>query len=172
MSATEFHRGAVRRTGGCSATRSVLLLGEDNPQSSDPEHSLYPSPPGCAGDRLRRLIAGLDHANYMGLWRTNLCSPTLDSKSAIHRGWELLGADVPWTKIVCLGVKVAKVMGWASRLVLFESSRIELNERVFELLYLPHPSGRCFVWNDPESVPLAVNALTNMEPRIPWGVTL
>lgn len=170
MSTFEYHLGAVRATTGHRNTRSILLLGEDNPQSSDPDCALWPEPSGCAGERLKNRIMGLDRASYLSLWRTNLCNPTWDSREARTRAWSLIGRDVPWTNIICLGAKVAKIMGWASPLILWETSRIELNERVFTLLYLPHPSGRCFVWNDPESYSLAMNALVNLDASIPWGV--
>jgi hypothetical protein len=50
----------------------VILVGENNPYSSDPEFALYCHPPGCAAYRLRRIL-GLPQHQYLALHRTNLC---------------------------------------------------------------------------------------------------
>ena len=43
-------RSALRDTP--DACGRILLCGEDNPVSAEPEHALYPLPDNCAGHRL------------------------------------------------------------------------------------------------------------------------
>lgn len=51
-----------------------LLVGEANPYGGDPSFALYPSPPWCSGERLCRLVLGLDPDEYLGRFdRQNLC---------------------------------------------------------------------------------------------------
>lgn len=151
-----------------SASRRVLVVGEDNPLSSHPEHALFNSPSGCAGHRLQSKVMRLESRTYLALWRTNLCSPTWNAKEALHRWFRLTASDVPWTKIVCLGAKVSGVAS-VKKNEMYEVSRLDVGCRTFSVLRLPHPSGRCFEWNDETSYHLAMIGLKKLEPELPWG---
>lgn len=167
----------------------VLLLGEDNPQSSEPEHALYNWPEGCAGHRLQSKIFGLDGDEYLNLWRTNLCNPTWSTAAARERARLLLGLVAPpWDTIVMLGAKVAKIVGYP-KMPAFSSCRIvpdlELGGLAakydrfgdafapspgeFQLVYLPHPSGRCREWNEPANYGRARMLMRACVPEINWG---
>lgn len=173
------YEGAVRETvdrAGFDDLGSVLLLGEDNPVSSSPVHQLYPRPAGCAGHRLFSLILGLKNEDdYMAIWRTNLCSPSWDAGAARRRAWTLMGPEVPWHAIIMLGRKVATVFdvttarGHYDTLEPFTSGEIDTGGRMFRLISLPHPSGRCREWNDPRSALRARSLLRLHCPAIPWG---
>lgn len=104
----------------------------------------------CAGWRLRNHILKIPRSNYLSIWRTNLCNPTWDSKEAYHRALDLVREDCPWTNIIMLGRKVAKIFKVVTGSIVDEFGRIHVSEgsRTFSIYSLPHPSGRCFAWND------------------------
>ena len=169
------HLGACRESRDGGECR-VLLLGEDNPQSAEPEHALYPYPPGCAGDRLREIV-GLDEDAYLGLWRTNLCSPKWSVKAARERSLDLLNHDAPWSVIVLLGAKVAKVFeAHVGALAPFTTGHVYgaygpdgQSPKRFAVVALPHPSGRNRIWNDPRRKFQAQILLRQFAPEIRWG---
>lgn len=168
----ERHRGAVRKSAGEINSRQILLVGEDNPQSVADEHALYPYPPNCAGERLCNRILALPWTDdYLALWRTNLCTPSWSDKQAGRRAWELLGAEVPWTKIVLLGRKVSKIFEPICNVTLesFTIGRIDTGHRTFTVASLPHPSGRCREWNNAENYERARSVMRTLAPDIAWG---
>lgn len=132
---------------------SILLVGEDNPQSADPAHALWPWPRGCAGNRLMGIL-GLTDDQYRALWRTNLCNPTWSAKAARKRAEHLLEHDPDdspnWGRIVMLGAKVAGVFGkiFGVKFEPFGSRRLGCAGYTHTMVYLPHPSGRNLLWND------------------------
>lgn len=158
------HAGAHRYAPAIPSCR-VLLLGEDNPQSADPRHALYPYPEGCAGHRLATRILDLSTGSYMSIWRTNLCNPRWSTPAARERAKLLVDPVVghPWKVIVMLGRKVADAVcraldmrdsetGKPVGIDAFDSRtigwRIGEVEHKLELVALPHPSGRSLVYND------------------------
>lgn len=182
--AVRVSRSLLDEVAGCR----VLLLGEDNPQSSEPEHALYPYPEGCAGNRLQSDILQVETSTYLGLWRTNLCCPSWSTKAARARAAALLELrDPPWDTIVMLGAKVAGIVG-RPNMEPFESCRrvaapepgvavrFDLFGEAFapipgelQLVYLPHPSGRCRAWNDPGAAARARMVMRSCVPEINWG---
>jgi hypothetical protein len=169
-------KGAVRQYVGDAPqiTRQLLLVGEDNPQSSAEEHALYPYPVNCAGERLcNRIFAMPRTGHYLSIWRTNLCNTRWTDKQAGKRAWELLSQDAPWTKLVLLGRKVAKVYEPICNISLepFAIGRIDTGHRVFTVVSLPHPSGRCREWNDPNSFERARDVMRTIAPDIAWGAS-
>jgi hypothetical protein len=144
---------------------TVLLLGEDNPQSADPEHALFPHPPGCAGARLQTNIMGISMRNYLGMWRTNLCQGKWSARKAGARAAELLVPNMPWSTIILLGRKVADAAGYEDPLF---TVRVTHDGRV-KLISLPHPSGRNRAWNDAYNIARARSMLIDAVPGIPWG---
>lgn len=183
------HLGACRTAFEDSnpACARVLMIGEDNPQSAEPEHALYCAPDGVAGHRLQSKILGISRLDYLAIWRANLCCPTWNLREARERARVLLPQAkhledaVPWEIVVLLGAKVAKVVTdvlgvmpmrpfdyrrWCRAYV--EVPR-KVTIRSEPLVCLPHPSGRCRAWNDPSTVHKARAAMASAVPEIPWG---
>lgn len=124
-----------------------LLVGEANPYGGDPEFALYPSPPGCSGDRLCRLVMGLDPDDYIDRFdRVNLCPSAWELTEARSRAAHLLAdARSRAAPVVLLGAKVARACGVAFdpfTVVAGDASRAVL-------VVLPHPSGLSRAWNVP-----------------------
>lgn len=166
---------------------TILLLGEDNPQSDDPRHALFPEPPGCAGNRLQEKIFKVDHALYLAMWRTNLCNPTWELQAARARALVIapqaatVADAVPWKTIVLLGAKVMRAFAEAHsipemppfaerrwcRAYVETPGNVSVHSE--PLIYLPHPSGRSQAWNAPAAVHRARALLAVAAPEIPWG---
>jgi hypothetical protein len=120
-----------------------LLVGESNPYGSDPRFALYPAPDGCSGHRLCCLVLGMRRADYLREFeRKNLCDGPWDMLAARRRAQELRTWKAP---IILLGAKVARAFEFDP----FEPFVVTDGGRT---LVLPHPSGRCRVWNDPLAV--------------------
>ncbi len=189
------HAGACRTAFRVTpeACGRVLLVGEDNPLSSAPEHALFCHPPGCAGARLQSDILGVSRATYLALWRTNLCSPKWSAPAARDRAHDLLfDAARPWSTIVLLGRKVADVFarvlepsarsplsGKRAEFSPFSSTRLDDRGRWVDhlipqqydvtIVSLPHPSGRNLLWNDARRIADARVLLAEVVPEIAWG---
>lgn len=157
----------------------VLVVGEDNPQSSDPRDALFPYPVGCAGHRYADMITDIGAATHLATWRTNLCNPRWSAKAARERVLELLVKDAPWTVIVMLGRKVAGAFSQVLALEIdgrkFEfdaftffdmhkSNGEPFGSRDFTIVSLPHPSGRNLVWNDQAQIHRARALLARVAP--------
>lgn len=163
---------------------SILLLGEDNPQSSRPEFQLYPRPSGCAGHRLQSTVLELPEYHYLAIWRANLCSPTWNSLAARQRMWKLLDVETPWTTIVALGRKVAKTFELALETkIVFDRDGVDSGPMKLEpfstasfgakrVVSLPHPSGRCREWNDASAFTRAQSLMRLVAPTVRWGGAL
>lgn len=178
------HLGATRIVGPDEMNK-ILLVGEMNPLSIDPEYALYHLPHGCAGYRLQSKILGLAASrHYLTMWRTNLCTGDWDLDAARARAAELVGSRVPWEVVIMLGAQVskafAKVIGvpvdpFTSRTVagihLAKHAGLpgEGYNTAFTFASLPHPSGRNTSWNDRENITRARRLLTKIAPRVPWG---
>lgn len=161
----------------------VLLLGEDNPQSSDPRHALYPLPAGCAGSRLQDRILDVGMAPYLATWRTNLCSPRWSLSQARLRARALISRAAPWDIIIALGAKVAHVMGelttvgtrypkWTPftvRTAVNDGVNQDVPTPLLRVVYLPHPSGRNLVWNSGDAVSTARHLIREVVPGYPAG---
>jgi hypothetical protein len=198
------HRGACREPLNLSVSEhpgwdkdldltcaSILFVGEDNPQSTAPEHALYNYPPRCAGNRLQERILGLHEDLYLACWRTNRCVGGWSMKVARERALRVLfQEDAPWSVIVMLGRKVAEafaVVVGGTPLSPFKffasapaiSARLSMNRDFVPndeddasyptLISLPHPSGRNLIWNDPQVALNARAMLRQIAPEMPWG---
>lgn len=135
--------------------KKPLLVGEDNPYGSDPQYALYPRPLNASGDRLARKVMGLTAREYLRRFdRVNLCAGKWSAKEASRRAGELVreGRDV----YVLLGAKVARAFG-ATTFEPFTSRTLNVwgpKAKVVDppsssqtVIFLPHPSGRCTLWN-------------------------
>lgn len=133
-----------------------LLVGEANPyqdNAEDADHfALYPEPPNASGGRLCRFVMGLDARTYLRSFdRTDLCFPKWSWLMARRRAAELVAERAPGDVIVLCGAKVAKAFGLPS-----DPFRVYgLNEEHGPMplrVTIPHPSGLCRVWHEPDAV--------------------
>jgi len=115
-----------------------LLVGESNPYSSDDEDALLPWPRGATGDRLRRILALSDKEYLATFDRANLLPTPRWSKTRAA----VKVSQLHHVKRVLLGARVASAHGLPY--VPFH----EFFREGYRLLVLPHPSGRCRIWND------------------------
>lgn len=147
----------------------VLLLGENNPYGPDPEFALYCDPPGCSGDRLRRIL-GLSESQYLPLHRANLCDGPWSRARGKERALELLSPQAPWQVMVLLGRKVTEVFEKAA---LDDVPFVAFSTRTccpgMTLVSLPHPSGQnAGLWNR-SARDRARQILRALAPEVPWG---
>ena len=158
----------------------TLVVGENNPYSVDPKYALWPDPPRSAGGRLCRVILGMRVADYVGAFeRVNLLSEAKwSAKKAGEAADDVLddiaryqGAFVylksprkfaPRVRLILLGQKVAKAFG-----LKFEPFKaVGTMTGGVDFLMLPHPSGRCRIWNDRLSIVRARAAVTEFCPEL------
>ena len=142
-----------------------LLVGEDNPHSADPRMALHPLLAGAAGSRLAAIL-GLDAASYLGAFdRTNLCATSWNLREARAFAARTLLARAGRGALILLGARVCSAF-----LVPFEPfepfelvRRVGPRALVARGVVLPHPSGRCRIWNDKESARRARAAAARYE---------
>ena len=129
-----------------SRRRKPLLVGESNPYGADPKFALYPAPEGSAGERLCCLIFGMYRKDYLREFeRCNLCADKWSMAEARWRAAELRTWKGP---LLLFGAKVARAFGFDP----FGPFTVADGGKT---LVLPHPSGLCRMWNDPDAVPRA-----------------
>lgn len=135
-----------------------LLIGEDNPYGSDQSFALYPKPESSAGGRLCHAILGFTFARaYLNTFdRVNLCSEGWSLRAARVAAAEILKREGP--KIL-LGAKVCRAFA-----VAFEPFTVTGIMSSGPLYILPHPSGRCRLWNDPRAITRAQAMLAPLLP--------
>lgn len=138
------------------ARGDLLLVGLDNPQSNDPRHALFPSPPGCSGYRLMKFMQAADpkftRMQYVSIQKTNLfpvgACPTKKRTLALARAGALLREQVSGTnrRVVLMGQEVATaVLGEVRRAPsMFEFIKLD----GAQYAWIPHPSGRNHHYND------------------------
>lgn len=151
---------------------SVLLVGEDNPYGSDPRFALYPSPDGCSGHRLMKIL-GLPVAQYVDLERVNLCdSGAWSMKAARKRAKDIATELTEARTIVMCGRKVADAFGY--ELPFFSHSKscdyASLGVGRHTFVSIPHPSGRNTIWNAIGCVARARDIMREIEPAYTWSM--
>lgn len=115
----------------------VLFVGERNPYGSDDYFALYPEPAGAAGARLCEIL-GLSHREYLRRF---------DRINLLKRDWSLPAARRAAVRLahrrrILLGARVCAAHG-----VPFDPfNHFSIGMDVW-VLVLPHPSGRCRLWN-------------------------
>lgn len=126
-----------------------LLVGEDNPYGANPRHALYPNPPGCAGHRLCYTVLGLDERTYLRTFdRINLCATQWTAPGAREHAHDIKSRRDG--VIVLLGSKVTKAFGFAFEpWTAWSSGPDESLQQRFVIL--PHPSGLCRLWHEPDA---------------------
>lgn len=135
----------------------TYLIGEANPYGADPKYALYPLPERASGARLCEIL-GLSAKEYLRIFqRRNLCPQDWDTKTARASAQNILAeAGNGSPVIVALGAKVAKAFGLTVEQFDVEPVGCAL------ILRLPHPSGLCRVWNEPNAVQRARQALADV----------
>ena len=142
----------------------ILVVGEDNPHGADPRMALYYLPRQASGNRLR-LVMGLSDRDYLRhLERVNLCAGRWSTPEARARAAELLDGRYP--VVILLGSKVRAAAGIA--VLPRPCSWIRFTSGVIAAC-LPHPSGRCRYWNEPQAILEARLVLEAAAPWVPWG---
>lgn len=126
--------------------RRPILVGEVNPYSARLEHALYPTPPGCSGWRVWKMLeerCGATRSDYANAFdRRNLVRGTWDvAKAKAEAG--RIHAHAAGATVVLLGEKVRRAFGLPRELV-HPIVRDGVTYR-----QVPHPSGRCLFYNDP-----------------------
>lgn len=116
----------------------ALLVGESNPYGSSDYFALYPEPPWAAGARLCEIL-GLTHREYLRRFdRVNLLKGPKWSLVAAR----LAAAKLSHRRRILLGSRVCAAHG-----VPFDPfDHFSVGMGVW-VLVLPHPSGRCRLWN-------------------------
>lgn len=149
-----------------------LIVGEMNPYGADPYYALYPSPDGCTGERLCRLILRLKPDDYLAWFdRVNLCEGKWSMPAARARAGELLQESGGRPAIILLGRKVASAFApdiepLAPFMVAEDCTPV--------VVFLPHPSGLCRAWSEPGAFDRAHDLLERLgvlePPPEPQGV--
>lgn len=115
-------------------------------------------------------------AAYLSTRRTNLCCPAWNLAAARERALELLDCE-PGTLIVALGAKVRDAFHhpWRDQMpapkffTFSDHGGDPGTPHHFRVAYLPHPSGRNQIWNDPQTAIRARALLRELAPLVPWG---
>lgn len=132
----------------------VLIVGEHSPHGRDDRHALHPHPPGAAGSRLCGIL-GMAPCEYLETFdRANL----LKTSRWDPRRARVAAANLTHARRILLGARVAAAHG-----VEFHPFRTFYSDTVClfgaDVLVLPHPSGRCRIWNDRRSIARARRAV-------------
>lgn len=151
------------RVGRCWSR--VVLVGELNPYGGSDENALVPWPRGCAGHRLMQVLA-LREETYLGLGRTNLCRGKWSAAEA-RDAVELISGS-GYGVVVLLGRRVASAFGYRDEFFTYQKSLLGRRATVS----LPHPSGRCPLWNFDHNRAAARMLLAGLAPEVPWGEAL
>ena len=150
-------------------TVKPLLVGEDNPLSRDPRHALFPYPKHHAGGRLATTIMGLSCTAYLRRFdRVNLCAGKWSIKEAREHAAKIWNESVDRPAVVLLGAKVCAAFGrefvpfeaYATNYYCSEPGKVWQKMKSYvNIVVLPHPSGRCRLWNEPDSISKARGVL-------------
>lgn len=138
-------------------TVKPLLVGEANPYGGDPHFALYPAPDGCSGHRLCCLILKMRRADYLREFeRKNLCPHKWNLREAREHAAELRTWRAP---LILFGAKVAMAFEFDP----FEPFTVSDGGKT---LVLPHPSGLCRTWQEPDAFVRARELVAKVCPSI------
>lgn len=129
-----------------------ILVGESNPFGSDPYFALYPAPEGSAGWRLAQEIFRFQfRKTYLESFeRMNLIQLPPNANWSAPAAREAAARLEPlWVgrRVVLLGTRVCAAFGFPNVPPFTSKRRYEV-----DYFFLPHPSGRNRIWNDPASI--------------------
>lgn len=159
----------------------TLLVGLDNPHSTDPTMALFPRPIGATGDRIVKLIRSAvspypTHHYLSDFARCNLYATgraaTGRGRTAIDHqlaGHVLLLADALGAQnVVAFGRRVSEAFSPYCAMVpdYCKSIVIKFRDRPLELFTLPYPSGRNYWYNDEKNYEQAGAVLAGLRDRV------
>ncbi len=125
-----------------------MIVGEANPYGGDPRFALYPRPRGAAGYRLCSYVLGLAALDYLARFdRINLCPEEWHGPTAREHAAEIKASAPHGRWHVLLGARVAKAFG-ATSATARNPVKVYGWLNGGGLVAIPHPSGRCRLWND------------------------
>lgn len=158
-------RGRRARVECCFVAEAMrmkpLIVGEANPYGGDPEFALWPAPRGASGDRLCRLVMGLDSDTYVEAFdRVNLFPMAWRGAREARERAIAIEEERAGGVLVLLGKKVQR----AFRVVADNAPAVGDG-----FVVLPHPSGLNRVWNDPLVVGRCRDFLRFLIPDVPFG---
>lgn len=144
----------------------VVLVGEMNPYGMDPKYALFDLPKNAAGYRLRTRVLQVERRTYFGFKRHNLCVGKWSKADARREAGRLYLEVYDSRRVgavfVLLGRKVSDAFGWMAQDPFTRDGRI---------VFLPHPSGLCRLWNTEGAYDRAQAVLREAAPDVPWGET-
>lgn len=140
-----------------------MLIGEAPGPHTDAQMPLFPKPSNSSAARLIK-YADIDPAAYMGkLVRMNLCDDFWSERRAVAGVIRALSylldpvnfRDGTPLRVLLLGRRVAdawncvdRPFGYEPRPFRGDSKAEYINATVLQLAWIPHPSGRCLLYND------------------------
>lgn len=141
----------------------AVLVGLNNPHSTDPRAALVPWPAGCTGHRLYELIKSripdFTRGHYLkGFVRRDLVYGPLCSEETAKEGADVLVKEF-WGSgrtLVLLGEDVRKALC---------HPRVPIHPQVIGgcvFRQIPHPSGRNTWYNDPENYAMVAMLLEEL----------
>lgn len=126
-----------------------VIVGMNNPLSSDPRHALWPHPPGCTGHRLWQMLndrCGAFQNDYTEAFdRRNVLSARQWSAQAARRGAQELAPRLAGRDVVLLGSDTIKAFALPPVPPLAWQTGGGAWAR---WIRVPHPSGRNLWFND------------------------
>jgi hypothetical protein len=137
----------------------------NNPVSSKPEHALFPYPPGCTGHRVLEMLRlrrpNVTRQQYLAAFdRRNLVAGKVWDKREAQRAADTFRKDSGnrGRVVLVFGEEPRKALGLEKLLV--HPQRDLLCDITWR--QLPHPSGRCYWYNEPECRELAADLLAEL----------
>jgi hypothetical protein len=132
----------------------------NNPVSSEPGHELYPAPPGCTGHRIWMMLnskTGASKSQYLRTFdRRNLVSGKTWSRGRAVEAGRVLIEELVGREVVVFGEEPRRALG-LQKLLIHPQVMFGVTWR-----QLPHPSGRCLWYNDPDCRALAAALLAEL----------
>lgn len=130
-------------------TENLVILGEMNPQSSDPTHALWTRPAGCAGHRLWQMATartGVTEEEWLEMTdRRNLCVGSWDSETATDEAVRI-APELASRTVLILGALVA------SEFRRIADAPHPVNQIIWwearDWVAIPHPSGLNRLYNN------------------------
>lgn len=153
----------------------AVLVGEAPGPTGGEEHPLFPIPWQSAGGRLCHRIMAVSTTTYLRSFdRMNLIAKGPWKQGQARQTAQAVRRVLHGRTVILLGRKVMSAFGYGDQWPFFDT-RIEKPEgkwlRPITFVFLPHPSGRNHVWNDPETIPLAWALLAAHIPSVTFGAT-
>ena len=128
----------------------LVIVGEVNPQSTDPARALWTQPPGCAGHRLWQMATartGISEEDWLAMTdRRNLCVGGWEGEAATAEA-ERLTVELAGRTVVVLGALVASEFRRLADAPHPVGQIVWWHER--DWVAIPHPSGLNRVYNNP-----------------------